>query len=51
MDDEQWRKVFKRPPYQRRRAQPPETPFQQLALPMVGLAVAPLFAILLAIGV
>jgi transposase InsO family protein len=46
LDDAQWRKVVERPPYQRRRAQLPETLFRQLALPMVGLAVALLLAIL-----
>ena len=35
-DDNQWRKVFKRPPYQPRPQRAPETPVQQLALPMVG---------------
>jgi hypothetical protein len=46
LDDAQWRKVVERPPYAQRCAQAPETPFQQLALPMVGLAVALLLAIL-----
>jgi hypothetical protein len=46
LDDEQWRKVFKRPPYQPRPLRAPQTPFQQLALPMVGLAVALVLAIL-----
>ena len=46
LDDAQWRKVFERPLYQRHLAPAPEIPIQQLALPMVGLAVALLFAIL-----
>lgn len=46
LDDAQWRKVFARPPYQRRLALAPETHVQQLALPMLGLAVTLLLAIL-----
>src|SRR5262249_40766227 len=38
LDDAQWRKVFERPPYQRRPAPAPETHIQQLAWPIVGLA-------------
>ncbi len=45
LDDAQWRKVFERPPYQRRLAQAPETHVQQLALPMIGLAVALLIVV------
>lgn len=40
VNDDQWRKVFKRPPYQPRPPRAPETPVQQLVLPVVGLAVA-----------
>jgi transposase InsO family protein len=45
LDDVQWRKVFERRPYQRHPPQAPEIPIQQLALPMVGLAVVLLLAI------
>lgn len=46
LDGAQWRKVFERPLYQRHRAPAPAIPIQQLALPVVGLAVALLLAIL-----
>jgi transposase InsO family protein len=45
LDDAQWRKVFERPPYQRRLAQAPKTYVQQLALPMARMAVALLLAL------
>jgi hypothetical protein len=44
LDDEQWRKVFKRLPYQPRPARAAGTHVQQLALPIVGLAVTLLAA-------
>jgi hypothetical protein len=49
LDDEQWRKVFKRPSYQPRPIRAPETPFQQLALPMVGPTVGLAVALLIVV--
>jgi hypothetical protein len=49
LDDDQWRKVFQRPLYQRHLGKAPETHIQQLALPMVGPTVGLAVALLIVV--